>query len=354
MDRKKRITWILSLSFWTALGLICGLQIWVSMISHGHALWRVVLNQVLIWEVWALIAPLIRRLARRYPIVPPARRAILVHVLAALLIAPVHSAWWSMLLVQVRPYEGMGSQRFDQAFSKVVYSGLPTQLLLYCGVLAAHYAAEFYEEVRARELDLTRLEASLTEARLHALKLQIQPHFLFNTLNSISALARTSRNGEAVTMIAGLSDLLRYTLDRAGEQRVAVEEELHNAQRYLEIERVRFPDRLTFTIDAAEDALRAAVPTLLLQPLLENAIRHGIARVVAAGRVEVRVRRAGDALRIEVWNTGKLAADHRQGIGLRNTTARLRHLYRGAHAFELGPTDGGVLASLSLPFSEVP
>ncbi|MFT3771646.1 MAG: histidine kinase [Minicystis sp.] len=353
MDPKRRFLWILSLSFWNGLGFVCGLQIWISMISHGHALWRVVVYQMLIWDAWAILAPLIVRLARRRSLIPPTARSILVHVLAALLIAPVHSAWWSWLLVWIRPYDAMGSDSFGHAYVKTIYAGLPTQLLLYCGVLAAHYAADFYEKLSEKKLELEHVQASLIEARLHALELQIQPHFLFNTLNSISALARTSRSGEAVTMIAGLSDLLRYTLDHAGDQRVTVEEELRITRRYLEIERVRFPDRMSFEIDASPEALRAAVPTLILQPLVENAIRHGIARAVAAGRVEVRVRRAGVTLHIEVFNTGKIAADHRQGIGLRNTMARLRHLYRADHAFDLGPCEGGVLASVALPWSEV-
>jgi two-component system sensor histidine kinase AlgZ len=226
------------------------------------------------------------------------------------------------------------------------------QLCFYCGVLAAHYAAEYYDKFRDRERVAARLEISLSEARLHALELQIQPHFLFNTLNSISALVRTARQHDAVTMIAGLSDLLRYSLDHAGDQRVTLAEELAITERYLEIERLRFPDRMTFEIDAPAELRRATVPTLLLQPLAENAIRHGIARIAAPGRIGIRVARDAARLRIEVFNTGTLAADHRAGIGLRNTMDRLRHLYRADHRFELRAEAGGVIAAIEIPWSE--
>jgi two-component system LytT family sensor kinase len=254
--------------------------------------------------------------------------------------------------VVLRPYDHMGTKRFPQAFGQIAASGLPLQLMVYCGVLAAHYAAEYYGKFRERERAAARLEVSLADARLHALELQIQPHFLFNTLNSISALVRAAQPAEAVTMIAGLSDLLRYTLDHAGGQRVTLDDELTITRRYLEIERVRFPDRMSFELDATPEVRRAVVPTLLLQPLAENAIRHGIARQVAPGRVSIRARREGEHLRIEVFNTGTLAAERRAGVGLRNTEDRLQHLYGDAHAFELRSAEGGVLASVSLPWSE--
>jgi hypothetical protein len=348
--------WMLSLSFWTAMGLLCGLQIWISMIDHGHQLWRVLAYQVLIWDAWILFSPFIRYLARRYPLLPPSGRAITTHVSAALALAPLHAAWWALLLVEMRPYDGMGAKLFSRAFLPIFLSNLPLDLICYCGVLTAHYAFEYYEKYRDRERAAARLEVSLSEARLHALELQIQTHFLFNTLNSISGLVRTAHPREAIQMIAGLSELLRYSLDHAGEQRVALAAEVAITERYLEIERLRFPDRMTYELDVPEEVRRAAVPMLLLQPLAENAIRHGVARLVSAGRVTIRARREGDRLELQVWNTGALNASSRQGgVGLRNTQDRLRHLYGEAHQFELRAVaqeqGGGVLAVVSLPWS---
>lgn len=348
---RRRIIWILSLSFWTAVGLLCGLQIWISMISHGHALWRVLAYQVLIWDAWFVLSPGIGWMARRFPLVPPGRRAVVAHVVAVLVIAPLHTLWWAILLLQMQPYDAMGAQRFNEAFWPIARSGLPLQLILYCGVLAAHYATEYYEKYRDRDRAAARLEVSLFEARLHALELQLQPHFLFNTLNSISALVRTARDRDAIAMIAGLSDLLRYSLDHAGAQKVGLAAELAITERYLEIERLRFPDRMAFEIDASAEVRRAAVPTLLLQPLAENAVRHGIARLAAPGRVTIRAYRDGDRLRIDIFNTGTLAAGHRAGVGLHNTMDRLRHLYSSDHSFELRAEPGGVVASVALPWS---
>jgi hypothetical protein len=342
----------LSLSFWTAVGLLCGLQIWISMITHGHALWRVLLYQVLIWDAWFVLAPGIAWLARRFPLVPLASGSVVAHLVASLAVGIAHSVWWTMLLVAMQPYDAMGPHDFGHAFWPLAISGMPLQLCFYCGVLAAHYAVVYYDKYRERERVAARLEVSLSEARLHALELQIQPHFLFNTLNSISALVRTARQRDAVTMIAGLSDLLRYSLDHAGEQRVALATELAITERYLEIERLRFPDRMTFEIDVAADIRRAQVPTLLLQPLAENAVRHGIAKQAAPGRVGIRIHRDGDRLCIEVFNTGTLAADHRAGVGLGNTMDRLRHLYGSAHRFELRAEASGVVAAVTLPWSE--
>jgi hypothetical protein len=308
--------------------------------------------QVLIWNAWFVFTPCIAWLARRAPLVPPTARAVVAHVIAALAIAPLHGVWWAMLLVKLRPYDAMGTEDFADAFRWITPSGLPQELCFYCVVLAAHHAVEYYDKYRERERAAARLELSLSEARLHALELQIQPHFLFNTLNSISALVRTARQRDAVTMIAGLSDLLRYSLDHAGEQRVTLAAELAITERYLEIERLRFPDRMAFEIDAAAELRRAAVPALVLQPLVENAIRHGIAPVLAPGRVAIRVRREGPRLRIEIFNTGTLAADRRAGVGLRNTMDRLRHLYRSDHSFELRAAPDGVVASVTLPWSE--
>lgn len=175
-------------------------------------------------------------------------------------------------------------------------------------------------------------------------------------MNAISSLVRNRRNDEAVTMISGLSDLLRYTLDHAGDQQVALEDELHVLRRYLEIQHVRFPDRMTFDIDLAPDARRAAIPALLLQPLAENAVRHGIARSAAPGVIEVRAFRSDGRLRIDVFNSGSIApvpSDEGSGIGLRNTRARLQHLYGDAGTFELLHARDGVVASLSIPWSEV-
>jgi two-component system, LytTR family, sensor kinase len=340
-------------SFWALFGLITGIQVWISMIAHGHSVPRLVGYYVLVWEAWLIPTLVIVALARRWPVIPLGRTALLVHFLAACVIAIVHGLYWYGLLMVLRPFDRMTAEPSNRLLAEITFTRLPLEWILYCLVLGAAEALDFYERYRERAVQAAQLEASLSDARLRALELQIQPHFLFNTLNAVSALVRSRRNDEAVGMIAGLSELLRYTLDHAGDQQVALEDELAILRRYLEIQRSRFPDRMSFDIDVADDARRGAVPTLLLQPLAENAMRHGIALSAAPGVVEVRARRNGSRLQIDVFNTGVLRPPSESGIGLRNTRERLQHLYGAEGRLDLAESTGGVVASLSIPWSEV-
>ena len=353
MSRLERHGWLLAAGFWTICGTVSGLQIWISMIAHHHSLPLVIAYQILVWNGWLLLTPAVQALVRRAPLAPPTARGIVTHVVAAILFGVVHAIFWTCLLIVMQPYDAMTPPPFIGALGGIMFSGMPLELLLYCGVVAAAIARQWYREARDRELRAAQLERLLAEARLHALELQLQPHFLFNTLNAISSLVRASRSREAVVMIAGLSDLLRYTLDHAGQQRVSIEEETAILQRYLEIQQTRFSDRLTFQIDVAENARRAAVPTLILQPLAENAIRHGLSQSAGSGHVGVKAFREGDRLRIEMFNTGTLEDASKRGLGLRNTADRLQQLYGDAHRFELRGDRDGVVAALDIPWSSV-
>ena len=344
---------LLTAGVWTIFGLICGTQIWLSMLDHGHSVPLILFYQVLVWSLWIPFSFGIAALVRRVPLVPFDARNTVTHLLVVPALALVHVAWWVGLEFVLIPYDRMNPTHFGRRFFWVGLGQLPLELLLYFLVAMTAYAIDTYAKVRERELRAAQLEKSLAEARLHALELQIQPHFLFNTLNTISSLVRVGQTREAIAMIGGLSDLLRYALDRAGDQRVALDDEIEMLRRYLEIQRLRFDDRLRFDIDVAPESRRAAVPVLLLQPLAENAIRHGIATVDAPGRVGVRALRLDGALRIEVTNSGRLPSRIEPGIGLSNTHARLEQLYGSAQHFELVEHDGVVTARITLPWSEV-
>ena len=331
-------------AIWAIFGTITGIEVWLSMITHGHSVPRLIGFHVLVWEGWLAATALIVWLTRRWPVVPPTSKNVLVHCFAALFIAVMHGLYWSALVLSIRPYDRRNPTHLD--LRDMIGNRLLLELILYALVLAGANAAEFYERYRERE-------KSLVEARLHALELQIQPHFLFNTLNAISSLVRNRRNDEAVTMISGLSELLRYTLDHAGTQCVALEDEVAVLRRYLEIQRARFPDRMTFGIDIDPAVLRAAVPVLMLQPLAENAVRHGIAPSSAPGVVNVRAFRDSGRLRIDMFNSGSLHEQPNMRIGLRNTVERLEQIYGREYRFDLTNADGGVLASVSIPWSEV-
>jgi LytS/YehU family sensor histidine kinase len=200
-------------------------------------------------------------------------------------------------------------------------------------------------------LRASQLEAQLAQAQLQMLKMQLQPHFLFNTLNGITGLVRDNDNAAAVQMLVGLSDLLRQTLDNAGKQEVRLSEELEWLELYLKLQQIRFSDRLHVTINAAPETLDALVPNLITQPLVENAIRHGVGPRVAPGSVSLSAQRVNSRLELSVCDDGVgLPAGWKlpnsKGVGLLNTEARLRQLYGPDFALDVRNRKGGAVEVL--------
>jgi LytS/YehU family sensor histidine kinase len=227
---------------------------------------------------------------------------------------------------------------------------------VYWAILGVGYAFDYRERYREREAQAAALKAQLAEAQLESLKMQLHPHFLFNTLHTIAGLVRSNERRPAVDMIAGLSDLLRHALESADEQEVPLREEVKFIELYLDIQRIRFSDRLTVRIDVAPDALDALVPNLILQPLVENAIRHGVALDESAGSIVIDAYRTQETLHLRVCDDGPglqsgWRMEESEGIGLANTSERLKHLYGSAHRFDLSNgTHGGMTAALAIPF----
>jgi hypothetical protein len=296
--------------------------------------------------VWALLTPLVLRLAavadlfdRRW-----ARRLFLVHLPAALLVALaqlalhtvldlalVHGGWHSTTQL---------ADRFRSFFVRTYYANVVVYLALALGANAFAYV----QRRRTREAELER---HLAQAQLDALRLQLQPHFLFNALNAVAALV-VEDPAAAQRMLARLADLLRLVLDARNAGTVTLARELELAAAYLAIEQVRFADRLTVSIDAAPEALDALVPGMLLQPLLENAVRHGIARKPGPGRIELHAAPAGDRLRLRVVDDGvgldvppAARGGEGDGIGLANVRARLERIYGADHELLLRRARGG-------------
>jgi sensor histidine kinase YesM len=232
------------------------------------------------------------------------------------------------------------------------------EMMTYWAVVGLSHALSYHREAQSRELRASQLETRLVEAQLQALQRQLQPHFLFNTLNTISALMH--RDVEAAdAMIARLSDLLRMSLDMVGVQEVSLKDELDFLSKYLEIERTRFRDRLTVVFDVQPDTFDALVPNLLLQPLVENAIKHGVGPRPAPGTITIRSRRVGGLLELNVQDDGvglsaARLSDFNRGIGLSNTRSRLEHLYGTLHRFEFRqPPQGGLLVLIEIPLAEM-
>jgi two-component system, LytTR family, sensor kinase len=341
-----------AVAIWTLFSVVYASALFWEVRTHGHSPPLILLFVLLAWYGWAAATPLVAWLGRRAPLIPFSFRATLVHAVAALVLGSLHQVWWTALVVWLRPFDDMGATEIWPTVVKELGNRTFFEAMIYFAVLGTTYAADYQRRLRAREVAALQLERSLAHASLHALELQVQPHFLFNTLHAIGGLVRKGRGEEAVEMIAGLSDLLRYSLDHAGKHLVPLEREIDVLGRYLAIQRIRFSDRLRVEIDAPEEVRRALVPALILQPLAENAIRHGIEPSSAPGVIELSVRRDGDQLRIEIYNSGPPVHAPRPGIGLGNTRARLSQLYGAGHTFTLENARAGVIARIITPFEE--
>jgi LytS/YehU family sensor histidine kinase len=278
----------------------------------------------------------------------------LAHIVACLTAGLIFSAWSAWLEVLLNPYADSSPTPFLQLWSIRFYNGISSFLVLYAAILTVSFVLDARGRVALHQTESARLNEQLSRAQLHALRRQIEPHFLFNTLNSVAGLIREGRNDSAVNMIAGLSDFLRRTLDDSTRQQVPLREEMEFAQRYLEIQKVRFADRLQLSVDVPDELYPAQVPSLILQPMVENAIKHGIAKRAQGGAVRIAASRHDGVLTISVSNDGpSLPADWetaRAGIGISNVRTRLRSLYGDESELSLrNRNGGGVEASVSLP-----
>jgi hypothetical protein len=345
---------VLAVLAWLLVSVGTATQTYLSMLDHGHSYPRLVGYNLAVWAVWGLLAPLVVRLARRVPLAPVSLRALGIHLAAALGIAVVHAAAWTELNVLIRPYDVRNIDVFGPHFVATFFVKLQLELLVYAVVAWLATAADSARRLHQRELETERLAAQLSQARLRALELQLRPHFLFNTLHAIAGLVRGGQGREAVETIVRLSELLQQTLARGDETRIPLERELALFESYVEIERVRFSDRLTVAVDVDPAARDAWIPPFLLQPLAENAVRHGIAKVDGPGALRLAVRRAGERLEIDLFNSGPSLEGEGRGVGLANTRARLRELYGDAAGLELADEPGGVVARLRLPAGPAP
>ena len=351
------LRWPLLVAFWTLPALLLASQMHFMFAEEGRDIsWGHLLGwQIVGWYFWVPVTPIVIWFGRRVPS-PRHRRWLFVvgQLGLALLAAVLHVVFLAATTKWLGPAP-YSEWPFVAMLVGWLSQRLHLDLLTYGGLLGIGFGLDAYRKYRERELQASRLEAQLAQAQLQALKMQLHPHFLFNTLHAISVLVRKGSNQEAVRMLAVLSDLLRMTLDDQGAQEVSLKQELEFLERYLELEQIRFQDRLQVQLDIAPETLDARIPNLILQPLVENAIRHGIARAVAGGQVHVRACRERGRLRVEVRDDGPgLAGDESgrmEGVGLSNTRERLERLYGAEHRFSVGNGEhGGAVAIVEIPF----
>lgn len=366
VDRRRSplLKWAIIVGFWTFFGVLNGTQLFLSVRMEGlHiSFWRLFSSNFLGWLFWIPATPIVLALARRFPVERGTWwRVLPIHLISSLLVSLAHSAYGSWLYLRILPFGPPREPRsFFEMFTGRAMNQVHLDLLIYGATIGMSYAVSYYFRFREREFRASQLETQLAQAQLQTLKMQLHPHFLFNTLNAIAGLVRDSRNKAAVNMLAGLSDLLRYTLENAGKQQVPLREELEFLELYLDIQQMRFSDRLQVELHIDPETLSALVPNLILQPLVENAIRHGISRRAAAGMVGISASRDGGQLHIRIYDDGPgLKQDNGsrmvEGVGLSNTRARLKQLYRDEQNFSLvARPSGGVEAALIIPFTTAP
>lgn len=305
------------------------------------------------WCGWALLAAAVFALGRRFRIGGPATgRALAVHVSASVMLASAHVFLVATIRVLLQRRWGLEPSWGDSAF-EAFFRTIDFHVPIYWALLGLQHAVDYHREIRRRDVAAAQLETRLVEAQLQALHRQVHPHFLFNTLHAISALVHRDP-ARADEMIERLSDMLRVTLSTGGRQEVTVRQELDFLRAYLDIEQVHFGSRLRVTLDVDGDALDALVPNLVLQPLAENALRHGLAPLAGGGSVHVTVRRAGDVLVLVVADDGRglrEATPGGHGVGLSNTRARLEALHQAAASLQVAARPGGgVQVTVTLPF----
>ena len=329
------------------LALATASQTYLSMRTHGHSFVRILAWQLGCWSFWAVVAPWVIRVSGRLGFLRLAGLGVILTV--------VQGALAAQLAIWVQPFMPLISYGFGHAVGNLWWFSVLIDPLVYGLLIVGGRGFVVVERARRLELRESQLEAMLTRAQLDALTLEIQPHFLFNTLNTIAALIRTHDNSAALSMLIGLSDLMRATLEQPAGQLAPLGREIRLITQYVDLQRARFGDRLKVSYQVDDDCLAMEVPVLLLQPLVENALKHGLASQARRGHLAIGASRHDGDLRLWVADDGSglprgFDVDRDSGTGLRNTRDRLARLYDRAGILTIGPNlHGGTIVELTVP-----
>lgn len=304
------------------------------------------------WLFLGALLPITYHLGKRFPFrAGQWRRSLLAHVGGALALCVAWASLGLLLGFLLERFPAQGN--FPRDYLSWILTSIPWSVFMYFTVLGCVHAVAYFNEAREREAHASRLAAQLAEARLGALRMQLHPHFLFNSLNALSVLVRDQNTVAASRMLERLGDVLRQVLRTDLPHEVTLAEELGFLEQYLAIEQERFSDRLRVHWSIEEQARTALVPSFVLQPIVENAIKHGIARRADAGRIDISARVVGGQLELSVRDDGIgiSVSQAAEGVGLSNTRERLRTLYGDDAALTLStPSTGGTEVVLTIPF----
>jgi sensor histidine kinase YesM len=354
------VRWVVGFAIWTLMGLSFAVRSGLSALQSNLSIsWKAMITAYLTdFYLWGLVSPLIFKLARRFELLRRIPRNLLIHlalsaVLSFLVLSTAAVVYWYFGYPSLLRTPSLWALYRGTALSAFYFH---TSLTIYWTTLIVAHASQYYRGLREGETKAARLETQLAQAQLRALEMQIHPHFLFNTLNSIAALLHQDVEA-ADRMIARLGDFLRLTLKRSDDQIIDFAEELEFLKCYLDIERTRFHDRLVVEVEVEPQALELKVPNLILQPIVENAIRHGIARQTNSGRISIRAYTHKERLVMQIEDNGPGLRPNggptsSSGIGLNNTRARLKQFYGDDYQIEVANASGqGVIVTLNIPAS---
>jgi two-component system, LytTR family, sensor kinase len=356
--RRTILLWGLIWAAWLVPASLSGFNTYMQARLNGRQPdWRWVFFNSVDWLLYAILTPLVFRASRRFPLAwPHLVRNVSLHAAAALGMCVSWAALGTLLRLGVFSAPANGAvQELLHGFVSWIFTTLPFGVGVYFALVGIEHSFFYFAEARDRETQAARLAAQLSEARLSALRMQLNPHFLFNSLNAITVLVRDKDTDAASRMLELLSDVLRQVLRAGATSETRLNTELELLKRYLSIEQIRFSDRLRLRVEIDSAVLGAAVPSLLLQPLVENALRHGIARRADAGLLQVMARREGQQLVLTVRDDGPglPATPPESGVGLANTRARLAALYGDEASLEVANAEGGgVIVTVRLPYHE--
>jgi two-component system LytT family sensor kinase len=342
----KRSGWLVFLIA-TTIGLLAASQLYIGRMGDDepYTVAHALIMQMPAVYMWAALVPIIAWLLRRYP------RRILLHLGFAIVLIVTRAAVQLWFMHSIGHGYPAGHSIVPHLQAEMRYSGL-VHLVVYSLIVVGILGFQSYRELQKRQVEASQLAEQLAQAQLQALRMQIHPHFLFNALNAVNMLIRAGDKTRAIQAVTGLSELLRHVVDGAPLQEVRLKDEVGFLERYLNIEAVRFGERLQVIKDIPDEAAHALVPNLVLQPLVENAIRHGISERTDSGRIEIRAHRENGTLIMTVQDDGHgVNARHEEGVGLANTRARLQRLYGDAHVLKIErAAGGGTMATVEIPY----
>ena len=358
--RASSTRWLWIAGIWCAGGLFDASQTILIMHAEGrHQPWPPLFaTELASWLPWVLATPMVVGLARRRPLLHGSSpRSVAVHLVAFATLGTITEAWSAWLQVLFNPWGNRRWPTFVDTFSTTLVFQALTFLVVYALIVTVTELLDARGRIARQIAETARLNEELSKAQLAALRRQMEPHFMYNALNSIAGLVRDERGDEAVGMIVGLSEFLRRATEDSHRSQVTLAEEVEYLQRYLDIQKVRFGERLQVSVDIPAHVLLAQVPNLLLQPLAENAIKHGIAGRLAGGRVRVTGACEDGDLRLSIYNDAPaLAADWpatSSGVGMNNLRTRLQILHGDKSRLQLQRAEsGGVEVVVTLPFVE--